>query len=556
MNVFRLIGDMLHLVSILLLLFKIRADKSCAGKVYSISLKSQILFGIVFASRYLDLFTSFVSLYNTCMKLFFLCSSFYTIYLITTKYKFSYDKEHDNFRILFLIIPSFLLGCIFYDGDSNSNAFMEILWTFSVFLEAVAIFPQLFLLQRTGEVEAITSNYIICLGGYRAFYFLNWIVRIFTEREFKGALVMIAGIVQTILYCDFFYYYFKRNNNQKYINHHNHLETMATKKWIFYISTIVAYTYIINHYISTPIKNNNNMSSTKKQEVVKPPFWANLVAGGVAGIIGASTIFPMDMVKTRLQNQKINADGTRAYNGIIDCFSKIIRNEGGVRSLYRGLSANLIGITPEKALKLAVNDLLRTVLQGDRPHITLVQEVMAGAGAGFCQVVATNPMEIVKIRMQIGGEGGKRATLGEVVGELGIRGLYKGTAATLLRDVPFSMVYFSMYGRIKEYFTEPNGHIALPKILLSGIMAGSAAAAVSTPMDVIKTRVQVKPKPGDPTYTGIMDCINKTWKNEGPKAFAKGLLPRIMIISPLFGITLMIYEVQKMIFAKSQQQPK
>eukprot|EP01133_Synstelium_polycarpum_P019807 gene19807-23726_t len=69
--------------------------------------------------------------------------------------------------------------------------------------------PQLFLLQRTGEVESLTSNYIICLGGYRAFYFLNWIYRIFTE-DFSGALVMIAGVVQTILYCDFFYYYFKR----------------------------------------------------------------------------------------------------------------------------------------------------------------------------------------------------------------------------------------------------------------------------------------------------------------------------------------------------------
>ncbi|KAF2075017.1 hypothetical protein CYY_003669 [Polysphondylium violaceum] len=301
--------------------------------------------------------------------------------------------------------------------------------------------------------------------------------------------------------------------------------------------------------------NNNNIENEKQQhqvhQPVKPPFYANLIAGAIAGIIGASTVFPLDMVKTRLQNQKALPNGTTPYNGAIDCFRKIIRNEGGVRALYRGLSANLVGITPEKALKLAVNDLLRTTLQGDAPSITIGQEVMSGAGAGFCQVVATNPMEIVKIRMQISGEGGKRASLGEVVKELGIRGLYKGTGATLLRDVPFSMVYFSMYGRIKAHLTDENGHIGIGNILLSGIIAGSCAASISTPMDVIKTRVQVKPGPGDPHYNGILDCINKTMKNEGPKAFCKGLVPRIMIISPLFGITLVVYEVQKNLFAST-----
>ncbi|EFA81635.1 putative transmembrane protein [Heterostelium album PN500] len=305
--------------------------------------------------------------------------------------------------------------------------------------------------------------------------------------------------------------------------------------------------------------SNNSQVPTKVQyeEQPKPPFYANLIAGGIAGIIGATTIFPIDMIKTRLQNQKVLPNGQRTYNGALDCARKIIANEGGVRALYRGLSANLVGITPEKALKLAVNDQLRQILQGDAKTITIGQEVLAGAGAGFCQVIATNPMEIVKIRMQISGEGGAKASLREVVSELGLRGLYKGTAATLLRDVPFSMVYFSMYARIKGYFTDKQtGHISLGHILLSGIIAGSFAASFSTPMDVIKTRIQVKPKPGDPTYNGIIDCVQKTLKNEGPKAFTKGLVPRIMIISPLFGITLVVYEIQKKIFAYTHNKNK
>jgi len=73
-------------------------------------------------------------------------------------------------------------------------------------LEAVAIMPQLFMVSRTGEAETITSHYLFALGSYRALYILNWIYRYYTE-DFLDWIVIIAGIVQTILYCDFFYLY-------------------------------------------------------------------------------------------------------------------------------------------------------------------------------------------------------------------------------------------------------------------------------------------------------------------------------------------------------------
>jgi len=199
-------------------------------------------------------------------------------------------------------------------------------------------------------------------------------------------------------------------------------------------------------------------------------------------------------------------------------------------------------------LKLAVNDFLRQTLQGDKPHIPYHYEVLAGAGAGFCQVVATNPMEIVKIRLQVAGEQGQHRSLVEVVKELGLKGLYHGAGATLMRDVPFSMIYFSLYGRLKRYFTNENGHISHAKILLSSTIAGVFGAAIATPPDVIKTRLQVKPQPGDPVYTGIADCFRQILKKEGPGAFFKGVTPRVLIISPLFGIALVVYEFQKKLF--------
>jgi len=198
MNLFRLVGDLSHLAAILILLLKIWKTRSCAG----ISGRSQILFCIVFTSRYLDLITNFISVYNTTMKLFFLGASFGTVYLMYLKFKATYDTNHDTFRIEFLLGPTAVLALVL----NHEFTLMEILWTFSIYLESVAILPQLFMVQKTGEAESITSHYLFALGAYRGLYILNWIYRYYFE-GFYDIIAIVAGVVQTILYADFFYLY-------------------------------------------------------------------------------------------------------------------------------------------------------------------------------------------------------------------------------------------------------------------------------------------------------------------------------------------------------------
>ena len=102
----------------------------------------------------------------------------------------------------FLLGPCVLLALVF----NHEFSVMEILWTFSIYLEAVAILPQLFMVSKTGEAETITSHYLFALGSYRGLYILNWIYRYHFE-EFYDIIAIVAGIVQTVLYCDFFYLY-------------------------------------------------------------------------------------------------------------------------------------------------------------------------------------------------------------------------------------------------------------------------------------------------------------------------------------------------------------
>jgi ER lumen protein retaining receptor len=93
--------------------------------------------------------------------------------------------------------------------DKEDADTIQMLWAFSIWLEAVAILPQLFMLQRTGEAETITTHYLFALGAYRALYIPNWIYRWITEGHFEPISV-VAGLVQTILYSDFFYIYYTK----------------------------------------------------------------------------------------------------------------------------------------------------------------------------------------------------------------------------------------------------------------------------------------------------------------------------------------------------------
>ena len=161
-------------------------------------MKTQELYAVVFATRYLDLFFSFISIYNTMMKVFFICSSCCIIWYMRRHRVVSqtYDKEQDTFRVMFLIVPSSLLALVV----NHEMSLVEVLWTFSIYLEAVAIFPQLVLLQRTKNIDTLTSNYVFLLGGYRALYIVNWAYRYATEPGYAQWIVWISGLVQTLLY--------------------------------------------------------------------------------------------------------------------------------------------------------------------------------------------------------------------------------------------------------------------------------------------------------------------------------------------------------------------
>jgi solute carrier family 25 aspartate/glutamate transporter 12/13 len=235
--------------------------------------------------------------------------------------------------------------------------------------------------------------------------------------------------------------------------------------------------------------------------------------GLISGYVGAICVYPIDVIKTRMQN--IN------YKNGYHCFKEIISKEG-YKSFYKGSFTQLIGIGPEKAVKFVVNDFISSQLY-DSP----LNKIIAGSCAGASQVIITNPIEIIKIQYQMNQNNKSLVQTIKSIG--GIKNLYKGATVCLLRDIPFSAIYFPTYSYLKT---------KIDNYFLAASLAAVPAAYLVTPADVVKTRLQTKTN----NYLSILDCINKIYFNEGIKGFFRGGLWRVLKSTPQFGITLYVYE--------------
>lgn len=173
--------------------------------------------------------------------------------------------------------------------------------------------------------------------------------------------------------------------------------------------------------------------------------------------------------------------------------------------------------------------------------------MLSGGLAGFCQVIVTTPMELLKIQLQDAGrvsdaQGSQKlsaTTLArDLVKQKGIFGLYRGIGATMLRDVTFSVLYFPLFANLNKLGPKRknSNETVFWASFLAGCTAGSVAAVFVNPIDVVKTRLQtLKRADGEKHYSGVIDATKQIYREEGIKAFFKGAMCRVMVIAPLFG---------------------
>ncbi|KAI0386299.1 mitochondrial 2-oxodicarboxylate carrier 1 [Hypomontagnella monticulosa] len=279
------------------------------------------------------------------------------------------------------------------------------------------------------------------------------------------------------------------------------------------------------------------------------PFIYTFAAGAVAGISEILTMYPLDVVKTRVQLQTGKGTGADAYTGMLDCFQKIVRNEGFSR-LYRGITAPILMEAPKRATKFAANDewgkFYRKAFGVEKMNQSL--SVLTGASAGATESFVVVPFELVKIRLQDKASAGKYTGMIDVVAKTikneGILAMYNGLESTMWRHILWNAGYFGCIFQVKELL--PKAETKKGEIingLISGSVGGTVGTILNTPMDVVKSRIQNSPKVAGQVrkYNWAWSACVTVFREEGFGALYKGFLPKVLRLGPGGGILLVVF---------------
>ena len=269
-----------------------------------------------------------------------------------------------------------------------------------------------------------------------------------------------------------------------------------------------------------------------------PPWWHVPIAGGIAGMTVDLLLFRLDTIKTRLQSRP-GAAGSALPAG----------------RFYRGIATQLAQSFPSAAVFFFAYDRGKSFFGAAGP---LASNVLAAASAELAMATLRSPFELVKQRLQVG----RNASAGEALRELlaqpgggGVRALYTGFGSLLARELPFAMIQYPLNDHLKSAWARAEvrrrgadapATLNIVDNALLGFVAGGAAAAVTTPLDVVKTRLMTQQARAAPAaaanavggagavqqqYAGVRDAFVRIWREEGPAALLNGIRQRVAMLS-------------------------
>jgi solute carrier family 25 citrate transporter 1 len=267
--------------------------------------------------------------------------------------------------------------------------------------------------------------------------------------------------------------------------------------------------------------------------------------GGITGGIEICITFPTEYVKTQLQLDERAAKPR--YTGIGDVVKQTVKSHG-VSGLYRGLSVLLYGSIPKSAVRFGAFEELKKRNVDAKGNLSPVMRMLCGLGAGVCEAIfAVTPMETVKVKF-INDQQSKNPKykgfshgVRMIIKEEGLRGCYQGVTATIMKQGSNQAIRFFVMESLKDWYRGGDNTKPVNKLLVGtfGAVAGAASVFGNTPIDVVKTRMQGLDAH---KYKSTADCFMQIAKNEGPKAFYKGTVPRLSRVCLDVAITFMIYD--------------
>jgi solute carrier family 25 carnitine/acylcarnitine transporter 20/29 len=257
------------------------------------------------------------------------------------------------------------------------------------------------------------------------------------------------------------------------------------------------------------------------------------------------------------------------YTGIADVVSKIVKNEGPL-AFYKGSLAPFLGAGVRVSILFGVVEKTKRLLQGiagTPGQLSLPLVFMSGSIAGIAISPLSTITEHIRIKLQLQKQrvgstadvaySGSIDAFKKIKNQYGWTGAFKGYVPTLMRESIAMGCYFWTYELVLRQLKEPwqkKKDVAIWKFLLSGGCAGLMLWWPVYPIDVLKSKIQSDAL-DKPKFAGVVDCVKKTLASEGPKAFAKGLLPCTLRALPVNMGNFLVLEMSMLVMGSNANLP-
>lgn len=268
-----------------------------------------------------------------------------------------------------------------------------------------------------------------------------------------------------------------------------------------------------------------------------------LIAGSVGGACQVIIGQPLDTLKVRAQTAPAGA-----FKNTIDIVKQTAAKEG-VRGFYKGMASPLVGIAAVNSLLFAAYGSCKRLIN-PFGELSLPQTALAGAGAGAINSILASPVELGKIRMQgqYGGAEDKRlsAAVKDIYQKYGFRhGIMRGFWATVAREIPAYAGFYTGYEFTKRSLTPVGGTPSTPIYLTSGAVGGICYWLACYPLDVVKSRVQLRAEPPRPGLGYITHELGAIVKEAGVAGLFRGITPSLIRSIPAAASTFGAFELTK-----------